>query len=407
MRNSPWRAWAVGMLLSFPAFALDLNEQLINVQIISANSSSVVVLNRGLEDGIMVGTHARLLSSDGHVARGLCLKSNLLTSHWRLYRIVDGTRLSKDISYKLVGMDASEAPSEAKNWRAMDTDELKNMDPRPVDIKPDVSMEAGADPFSKPAAENLVGGVFERDRLQHDLRSVRGNIYASPFSVQKGPNNVQNYAYGGEVGNNGLKYRWVAGIDRMSLRASSNSSDKNIVNDSTTAHATLTILNLSPSWDAYGDLTYRQARYGEVDAPKGQILAAPIGFTWKAAEGKSLKRFEISYAPTYDTRRTSSPTGQKEQSGLRHSFRWNFEAQVSPGFRISNDLRWRPMQDLGSGAIDIGDSLIQEKFEAAWDLVGKLQAVYQIQWMDDAALRRMTRVTRVVTTNTLNMRYEF
>ena len=74
---------------------------------------------------------------------------------------------------------------------------------------------------------------------------------------------------------------------------------------------------------------------------------------------------------------------------------------------ITSDLRWRPAQDIETWGIDLTDNLAQEKLTASWRLVGKLFVDYEYQWLDDAQLHRLNSLPRVVTTNSLNIRYNF
>ena len=117
-------AVCLGWLLTLPALALDINETLPNVRILAVYPGNVVVLSRGLEDDVTVGTHAKLRASEGYAARALCVKSGLLTSHWRIYRVVEAQLISKDLTYSLIGMDTSEAPKSVENWQRIDHEKI-------------------------------------------------------------------------------------------------------------------------------------------------------------------------------------------------------------------------------------------------------------------------------------------
>mgnify|MGYP000911181905 CR=1 FL=1 len=412
-------------LVAPAARALDINEELSNVRVLTVMPGNIVVLNRGVEDGVTVGNHARLRGSAGHAARALCVKTGLMTSHWKLYRVVDGEAVSKDISYTLVGMDASEVPRSVDMIRGQDlTEKLPAfnetlLDGAPAPVKPDMPDDLVKDAKFRESSKGLALVMREnldRDRLKTDLSKRRGSLYASPWSMQKGPTNVDSVRFGARLGNVGEKYQFSAGVDHTAFRLSQEKGDVPRDDDVTTrqteAFGNFTLKNLTPAWDAFSDVTWRQARYGSESAPKGQYLIAPVGFTWKAPEGKIRRRFELSYAPTYDTRthdgqRADGTHFNNSDDGLRHAFRWLSQWQVNPEFTITNDLRWRPKQDLSDWAIDTSDHLMQERFTASWRLAGPLHADYEFQWSDDAQMRRLSSLPRVITVNSLNVRWDF
>lgn len=423
MQSLPWTARLIGLLIlvSPSLHALDINEELSNVRLLDVHPNNIVVLNRGGEDGIWVGSHAKLRGAEGYAARGVCVKSGLLTSHWRLYRIVNNQLVSKDLTYTLIGMEDSEATAEVGRVRATDySKKVPDFDEErlapPKEIKSDLPETLEKDRLYlnslKTKQTLFLEKNFDKEKMKRDFRIVRGSIYASPFSVQKGPNNVQNYLYGARVGNQGKKYHASVGFDKVSLRATEDKSGQDIVNDATTVNGNFKINDISPSWDAFSDITWRQARYGSDYAPRRQILVAPIGFAWKREPTRHLKRFELSYAPTYDSRNHESKEldgeyNNSESDGLRHALGLVFTYEVSPELSIRNNFVYRPRQDFSNSSLDLADNLAENKFEASWRIGGQWFAAYEFRWMDDAQLRRLNNMTRVVTINSFNIRYDF
>jgi hypothetical protein len=422
----PWMAVCLGWLLAFPVLALDINETLPNVRILAVFPGNVVVLSRGLEDDVTVGTHAKLRASEGYAARALCVKSGLITSHWRIYRIVEAQLISKDLTYSLIGMDASEAPRSVENWQRIDhekivpafnDDFLKDPQKAPAEVAKSDLPEDLKDDEKKLAPKTFTDQILERnydpEKLRRDFKVLNGAIYASPWSLQKGgETSVENMRFGGKLANEGKKYILATGIDRTIMRAKEGKTGEKVVNEGTEANATFTVKELNPTWDGYTDVTFRQARFGRFSTPKGQFLIAPLGFTKHFSEGKTLKRFFASYAPTYDTRTHEGLDGndernELEEKSIRHAFRLFLHFEITPDFMITSDLRWRPAQDIETWGIDVSDNLSQERLTASWRLVGKLFVDYEYQWLDDAQLHRLNSLPRVVTTNSLNIRYNF
>ncbi|MBY0516532.1 MAG: hypothetical protein K2P81_06465 [Bacteriovoracaceae bacterium] len=428
LKTLPWMVFVAGLLsLAASAFALDINEELPNIRLLAVYPGNIVVLNRGVEDGVAVGTHAKLRASEGYASRALCVKVGMLTSHWRLYRIVESQLISKDLTYSLIGMDASEAPTRVEEWQRINHDKIvpsfdeKKLLPEEkkevTEIKSDLPEELSKDEAfldsQKSAARLLVERNYDPERLKRDFQKINGNIYASPWSTQKGGNtDIENVRYGAKLANEGTKYIFAAGLDRRVLRAKESKTNEKVINEGTEANIRLTVKELSPGWDAYSDITYRQARFGEVSTPKSHYLFAPLGFTHHYAEGKTLKKISLSYAPTYDSRvhegyNDSGKRKEFSKSGLRHALRLYMLMQFTEDFSITSDFSWRPMQDLSSWRIDLADNLAQEKLTASMRLVKSLFVDYELQWLDDAQLHRINHLPRVVTTNSLNIRYNF
>ena len=84
------------MLFSSALFALEVDEKLtVRVLRLSA-SKKTILLNRGLEDGLVVGDHAKFYLTTGVVARAMVQKVSPTRSIWSVYRIVDADVLRTD-----------------------------------------------------------------------------------------------------------------------------------------------------------------------------------------------------------------------------------------------------------------------------------------------------------------------
>lgn len=95
-------------LLSFfllsQSFALEVDEKLTARFLKVSESRKTILLNRGLEDGLVVGDHAKFFLTTGVVARGAVVKASPTRTIWSLYRLVDG---SKIFSNKVVNIKIS------------------------------------------------------------------------------------------------------------------------------------------------------------------------------------------------------------------------------------------------------------------------------------------------------------
>lgn len=76
--------------------ALEIDEKLTVRLLRLSRSKKTVLLNRGLEDGLVVGDHAKFYLTSGVIARGVVAKASPSRSVWSIYRIVDSAQLVGD-----------------------------------------------------------------------------------------------------------------------------------------------------------------------------------------------------------------------------------------------------------------------------------------------------------------------
>lgn len=78
------------------AIALEVDEKLtLRILEVSATKKTVLV-NRGLEDGLVVGDHAKFFLTKGVIARGVVVKASPSRSIWSIYRIIDAADIEKN-----------------------------------------------------------------------------------------------------------------------------------------------------------------------------------------------------------------------------------------------------------------------------------------------------------------------
>ena len=83
-------------LVSMNASALDIDEKLTLRLLNVSGTQRTVLVNRGAEDGLVVGDHAKFFITAGVIARGVVEKVSPTRSVWSLYRIVDSNEIVKD-----------------------------------------------------------------------------------------------------------------------------------------------------------------------------------------------------------------------------------------------------------------------------------------------------------------------
>ena len=84
------------LLLSVQAFALEVDEKLTVRIIRTSETRKTVMINRGTEDGLVEGDHARFIVTAGIVARGVLVKVSPTRSVWSIYRLVNADFVVND-----------------------------------------------------------------------------------------------------------------------------------------------------------------------------------------------------------------------------------------------------------------------------------------------------------------------
>ncbi len=97
-------ALMIGLLFSLNSFALDVDSKLTLRILKTSISKKTILINRGLEDGLVVGDHAKFFLTDGVVARGLVIKASPSRSVWSLYRVI---RIEEIRDQKVVNLKIS------------------------------------------------------------------------------------------------------------------------------------------------------------------------------------------------------------------------------------------------------------------------------------------------------------
>ena len=78
------------------AYALEVDEKLTVRLLKTSESKKTVMINRGTEDGLVEGDHAKFIVTSGIVARGVCVKVSPSRSVWSVYRLVNADFIVTD-----------------------------------------------------------------------------------------------------------------------------------------------------------------------------------------------------------------------------------------------------------------------------------------------------------------------
>lgn len=411
------------LITSITVSALEPFERIKNVKIIRVLSENVVMLDRGLEDGLLRNDHIKLSNeTEGFTSRAICLKANATTSYWRLYRIPNSEAFSMDYTYHIVGLADREIPGPVASVRNV---QHKFDEPRPPREDP------GPDPFvvkrdlperlterdlleaTGPEKRKLfIEQALDEDQLDRDLREYRISVYASPFTRQS-INEGESYRYGLRGGNIGAKYRLLTQFEQQQTKLKDPINDKSVSTRSTSGSAHFIIHRMSPNISSLSLVNYNSNRFSSsFGTPKSHWQIGPIGFTWHVYESKTWEYFDISYIPLYDMRNTDTiekngRRGKDETNGLRHGVRVAMKSRINERVAFENLLWLRPFQELGTWNVQTGDLNLVNDLKMIFHISGNLFVDYNFIYQRDKLWKKLSKLPMENTINSLNIRYDF
>lgn len=155
------------LLLSQTVFALEIDEKLTLRILRVSESKKTMLINRGIEDGLAEGDHAKFFVTSGVVARGQVVKVSPTRSVWAIYRLVSPEYIKDDTVLNLKIASAVKI-----------TDDDSKMISKEPDVAKDVKMDKLDIPLSE-GADDLGGSQTAAD--QNDMKSVM--IAEAPVSL--------------------------------------------------------------------------------------------------------------------------------------------------------------------------------------------------------------------------------
>lgn len=410
----------LGLFISFSALALAPYESM-PVRILKVLPDNIVLLDRGLEDGILRNDHSKLgNASVGFAGRAICLRAQANTSYWRLYRIPYAEAFSLDMSYSLVGLADREIPLPEATLRdslhsIAGSEKKKRVGSDPFAIKGDLPerlTERDLIEAVGPERQQLfVEKVLSEDQLRRDLRDYRISVYASPFTRQS-INEGETYRYGMRGGNVASRYRLLTQFEQQQTRLKDPFSQQAVQTRNTTGQAQFVIHRLSKNFSSLSLLHYNSQRFSSIGTPRAHWQLGPLGFTWHAYESKTWEYFDLSYIPLYDIRRTQGflpggGTSIDEERGVRHGFRLALKRRVNERVAMENLLWVRPFQDPASWEINPRNLNLVNDLKIIFSLTQNLYFDYNFIFQRDYLWKTLSGLPENNFINSLNVRYDF
>lgn len=413
--------WIISVFISFSALALSSFEQVKNVKILKVLPNNIVLIDRGLEDGLLRNDHVKFShEAAGYSSRGICLQSKAATSYWKLYRVPDGSAFSKDLNYTIHGMADREIPFQNAKIRDEEInfpEEKIKTDPgkNPFEVKRDLPQrltERDLIEAAGPREEKLfIERAILRDQLSQDLSDYRFSVYASPFTRQS-INEGESLRYGFRGGNYGARYRLLTQFEQQQTKLKDPQNNKSVSTRSTSGNAQFAVYHLRPWLSSLSIVNYNSTRFSSLGTPKGHWQFGALGFTWHIYESKAWEYVDLSYIPLYDMRTTEviredGRRSEEKVNGLRHGVRFGFRTRFNEKVSLENLLWYRPYQELATWEFDGADMNLTNDFKLIFNVTQNFFFDYNLIYQRDKLWKTLSNLPENNTINALNMRYDF
>lgn len=417
------------------AFALEYND-IVDSKILKVYNGNVLILNRGLEDAIMIKDHMKLTSSDGFIARGICIKSGMLSSHWKIYRVVHPELVSKDTTYKLRSMNQSEIPPEYLKYQNQDFSgeytewnekdlkkQLKLQQKRfatftlPTDnLNDNRVIEA-----NKPASEQFFDKNFDAEQLAEDFTNYDVSIFASPISKQT-LNDQEDINYGMSFSNMGEKYEFSFEMSENQSKSVDPYTQIIVTSKGSMMSMSFDVKEIVPDWSYFMNMNYEQSRFGNLYTPRTYWSGGILGLRHHLYKGDILQDFTLSYITLIEVREDDfeEPAGydavgnekdpvikQNKSTNIRHDFKLSILFQFTPDFSVKNNTSWSPYMLIDTRETDFDDVKLENDFTMSFKLTEKLFTDFNYKYTYDITQWRLNSTEHTNHIYSLNLRYDF
>lgn len=322
------------MAFSIKTFGLESTD-LMKVSILKVYEKNILVLNRGAEDGINRKDHIKLTSTDGFIARGICVKSTMLTSHWKIYRVVRPELVSKDTEYTLRSINQSGIPKDLSRYAKVDfTPYYKDYGDRDVlkglnlqqeriakyDLPNRVEETDAFKDKKKSGLESFVEKTLSEKDAIRDFSNLQVDLFASPITWQT-RNKQEESHYGMRLWNVGMKYRYQMNLVEKRLSITDPVSEQNYRSKSSHYDLNFQINRTTENTSLVSFVSYDREKIGRIYYPYKRYLVGVVGLRYHIWEEDPRKQFvDITYIPMFDNFDYTDPnTGEVDSlQGIRH-----------------------------------------------------------------------------------------
>lgn len=391
-------------------------------QILKIYNKNVIILNRGFEDAIFQGDHIKVTSDDGFIARGICLRTTALTSHWKVYRVVRPQLVSMDTEYKMRSINQSEIPEDYLAFGEVDfskyynkygdKDVLRGLKLQQARlVKSDLPLSAAQTKFKeregKSTFDSFVSDNFKSEDLKEDLQTFSFGFYASPISWQSRDKQVESH-FGASLGNTGKKYQFNFGFEKKQKKFVDPVTKNEFSSEANLYTGGFQLNRITENFSVVSKFMLRNEKIGEIEYPKKHLQLGFFGLKYHIWEENTTTDFmDISYVPLLDDMEYSSKdlTNTLQRKVLRHEIALRLHSRIIDNLYSQTHIIYAPSQELSGEKLTSKDTNTRFMVMLSWKLGGDFFADYKIDFEKDILRSEVYNIDSDNTTQSVRFRY--
>ena len=413
------------LLFSLTGFSLESSD-ILSTQILKIYDKNILVLNRGLEDAIFKADHGKLTSDDGFIARGICIKTTLQTSHWKIYRVVRPQLVSKDTVYKLHSINQSEMPPSLVRFSKVDFSkyyndvndktqnkqlELQVKRVARFDLPNNAKNTDAYKEMTESKYDSFINENFSNEVLKKDLSNSYLNIFASPLSWQSRYDQKEIH-YGFNFYNIAERFQFQINSIETQRKIVDPVTENGITSKSSHHDFQFQFNRITDHFSIISFVEYDKEKIGNIYYPYDHYKVGVLGGKIHIMESEAeTSLVDISYTPVFDNIQFTNPAQPNskllKRDGLRHYFKLRIFGRLSPHLLNRTEIVYAPFVEMGSSDYEFNDTYVHASSLFSYDLGGRFFWDYLIEYENDELRGEVYAIQSENTKQTIRFRYQF
>lgn len=409
------------LLFSINLYALE-SVDVLKTRILKAYDKNILVLNRGLEDAIFKADHIKLTSRDGFIARAICIKASMQTSHWKVYRVVRPNLVSKDKIYDLVSILQSEIPKSLlkfaninfekylNNYGVIDEKKLIKLQQKRIakyDLPANVNQSREYNQKSLTGFDKLIEENFSDKEFSKDISRSFVEMYVDPMTIQTREDKSES-VFGAAIYNFGLKYQYSIKLDEQQIKYPQFTERR------TRYDVEFAIKRFTENTSLVSRFEYYSYFSNGIAYPLRRQTYGPLGFRYHFWENNQRTDFmDITYVPSYDFLEFSNQMAGSDNrnndiiEGIRHIFMLRANTMLTDKIRWENRIIIRPFSSLTLKANQTNDSQPFINSKVSYQFNKNLSIGYDLLYESDENFAKVYGLSSENIVSNLQLKYSF
>lgn len=382
-----------------------ITPELLKIRILKAYDKNILIINRGKEDHINVQDHIKITNPQGFIARGICIKSGLKISHWKIYRVVNPSLVTMDEEFILTSLNQSAIPYDLADYLTVDFSPYYNDFNDKDYMRPLARQQKRLTEYDLPLTitekrsrkkENSLESVFNDDNfnlelLKNDFKQMKFDLFFSELNFET-LNQNNDHFIGFEYYNMGRKYDFKLYASQLSRKLTERSTNLTYNREFNQASINFRVKRVSDTTSLETHTYAYQDIQGDIGIPRVQMLISPIGLIKHFEtddDNKKGQRTELVFRTLFDQRQYNpDQNSTKTNSGSRLGFEFHLQRTYSALHSMNFDLYYRPRIELATQQLNFNDTLTHIAFRYEYLLNSFMALGLDLQYYKDQQIRQ-------------------